>query len=84
MGIKLVEWHNMLNLLTVVTLSLSRDKFVWDSHKNGIFSVQSMYYFLMNIPNNERNKKIWKLKLPLKIKFFCGIYVGERSSLKII
>ena len=29
MGIKLVEWHNMLNLLTEVTLSLSRDKFVW-------------------------------------------------------
>jgi hypothetical protein len=24
----------------------------------------------MNIPNNERNKKLWKLKLPLKIKVF--------------
>jgi hypothetical protein len=44
-GIKLVEWHNMLNLLTVVTLSLSRDKFIWDGHRNGIFSVQSMYRF---------------------------------------
>jgi hypothetical protein len=25
MGIKLVEWHNMLNLLTMVTLNPSRD-----------------------------------------------------------
>jgi hypothetical protein len=60
----------MLNLLTEVTLSLSRDKFVWDGHRNGIFSIQSMYHLLMNIPNNERNKKLWKLKLPLKIKVF--------------
>jgi hypothetical protein len=44
--IKLAEWHNMLNLLTAITLSLSRDKFVWDCHKNGILSVQSMYHFL--------------------------------------
>ena len=84
MGNKLVEWHNMLNLLTEVTLSLSRDKFVWDGQRNRIFSVQSMYHLLMNIPNNERNKKLWKLKLPLKIKVFCGIYVVERSLLKII
>lgn len=70
MGNKLVEWHNMLNLLSEVTLSLSRDKFVWDGQRNGIFSVQSMYHLLMNIPNNERNKKLWKLKLPLNIKVF--------------
>jgi hypothetical protein len=44
-GIKLVEWHNMLSLLTAVTLSLFRDKFVWDGHKNGNLSVQSMYHF---------------------------------------
>jgi hypothetical protein len=83
-GIKLMEWHNMLNLLSNVTLNLSSDKFVWDGHKNGIFSVQSMYHCLMNNPNDERNKKLWKLKLPLKIKVFCGIYVRERSLLKII
>jgi hypothetical protein len=76
MRIKLVEWHNMLNLITVVTLSVSRDKFVWDDHKNGIFYVQSMYYFLMNIPNNEWSKKLWKLKLPLKIKVFFVEFIS--------
>jgi hypothetical protein len=34
----------------------------------------------MNKPNNCRNKNLWKVKLRLKIKVFCGIYVGERSS----
>jgi hypothetical protein len=57
-GIKLMEWHNMLNLLSNVILNLSSDKFVWDGHKNGIFSVQSMYHCLMNNPNDERNKKL--------------------------
>jgi hypothetical protein len=69
-GIKLMEWHNMLNFLSNVTLNMSSDRFVWDGHKNGIFSVQSMYHCLMNNPNDERNKKLWKLKLPLKIKVF--------------
>ena len=57
-GIKLMEWHNMLNLISIVTLNLSSDKFVWDDHKNGIFFVQSMYQCLMNNPNVERNKKL--------------------------
>jgi hypothetical protein len=74
----------MLTFLSMVTLNLFRDIFVWDGHKNGTFSAQSVYHCLMNNPNNDRNKKLWKLKLPLKIKVFCGIYVGERSSLKII
>ena len=61
-GIKMVEWHNLLNLLTTVTLNPARDNFVWDGHKNGIFSVQSMYHLLIYNPNNNRNKMIWKLK----------------------
>ena len=69
-GIKMVEWHNLLNLLTTVTLNPARDNFVWDGHKNGIFSVQSMYHLLMNNPNSNRSKMLWRLKLPLKIKVF--------------
>jgi hypothetical protein len=29
-----------------------------------------MYHCLMNSPNDEQNKKLWKFKLPLKIKVF--------------
>jgi hypothetical protein len=69
-GIKLVEWQNLLYLLNSVSLNPSSDKFVRDGHKNGIFSVQSMYHLLMYNPSNNRNKMIWKLKIPLKIKVF--------------
>ena len=69
-GIKLVEWQNLLYLLSSVSLNPSSDKFVWDGHKNGIFLVQSMYHLLMYNPSNNRNKMIWKLKIPLKIKVF--------------
>jgi hypothetical protein len=73
MGIKLVEWHNMLYLLSMINLISTKDKFVWDGHKNVIFYVQSMYHILMSSPNKSRNKMLWKLKLSLKIKVFCGI-----------
>jgi hypothetical protein len=49
MGIKLVEWHNMLNLLTAVTLSLSRDKFVWtiirmESSLSNLYTIFDEYF----------------------------------------
>ncbi|KAL5647507.1 hypothetical protein ACJX0J_041862, partial [Zea mays] len=44
--------------------------------ENGIFSVQSMYHLLMYNPNNNRNKMIWKLKIPLKIKSTLIILLG--------
>jgi hypothetical protein len=75
-GIKLVEWRNLLYLLNSVSLNPSRDKFVWDEHKNGIFSVQSMCHLLMYNPNNNRNKMIWKLKIPLKISLLWNLGRG--------
>jgi hypothetical protein len=56
--IKLVEWQNLLYLLNSVSLNPSSDKFVWDGHKNEIFSVQSMYHLLMYDPSNNQNKMI--------------------------
>jgi hypothetical protein len=79
MRVKLVEWHNMLSLLSFVHLNPTRDKFVKDGHKKGIFYVQSMYHILMNKPNNSRNKMLWKLKLPLKIKVFVEFRPGSDS-----
>jgi hypothetical protein len=75
-----VEWHNMLSLLSSVHLNPTRDKFVWDGHKNGIFSVQYMYHILMNKLNNSRNKMLWKLKLSLKIKVFLEFRPGSDSN----
>nr|AAP54409.2 hypothetical protein LOC_Os10g35080 [Oryza sativa Japonica Group] len=42
----------------------------WNYHQNVRFSVKSMYLALINNGYIERNKIVWKLKMPLKIKIF--------------
>ena len=51
-------------------LSQERDAFRWNLDQTGVFTVKSHYLGLIHqdIPN--LNKRIWKLKIPLKIKKF--------------
>ena len=49
-GVKQVEWHNLLNLMAIVSLEEPRDKYILGAHKDGLFSVRSMYFLLMNSP----------------------------------
>ncbi len=53
-----------------IYLNLFSDCFRWNYHQNGMFSVRSMYLALITNAYDERNKYIWKLKMPLKIKIF--------------
>jgi hypothetical protein len=49
------------------------DEFRWNLHENGKFSVASMYNALVlpDVPIDKiSNDKIWKLKIPLRIKIF--------------
>jgi hypothetical protein len=80
--IKLVEWHNLSNLLASVSLGQSKDKFLSGGHRDGMFSVRSMYCLLMNAPNSTRNMLLWKLKLPLKIRIFLWYIRRRLLSLK--
>ena len=75
-GVKRVEWHNLSTLLASIPLGHSKDKFLWGPHRNGVFSVQSMYRLLMNTPTLTHNMLLWKLKIPLKIKIFLW-YLGR-------
>lgn len=74
--VKRVEWRNLSTLLASIPLGHSKDKFLWGLHRNGVFSVQSMYHLLMNTPSLTHNMLLWKLKLPLKIKIFLW-YLGR-------
>jgi len=69
-GSKLVMWNNLAARLSNITLNHERDEFKWNLDQAGVFTVKSHYLGLIhqNIPNT--NKKIWKLKIPLKIKIF--------------
>jgi len=63
-------WNNLLSHLTTVVLSQEEDEFIWTLDRKDESSVKSHYLGLIhqNIPNT--NKRLWKLKTPLKIKVF--------------
>ena len=64
-GNKLVEWHSLVARLE------GTDQFVWSLNKNGSFTVKSMYRHLIN-NGVQISQEIWYMKIPLKIKVFCG------------
>jgi hypothetical protein len=63
-------WNNLASRLPTVVLSQERDDFKWNLDQTGVFTEKSHYLGLIHqdIPN--LNKRIWKLKTPLKIKVF--------------
>lgn len=73
-GHKLVLWNNLLSWLSNVGLSQEEDKFRWKLHQSEEFYVKSHYLALIHqdVPNS--TERLWKLKVTLKIKIFCGIF----------
>jgi hypothetical protein len=69
-GPKLVMWNNLVARLANIDLTDEGDEFNWNLDPTGVFSVKTHYLALIyqNVPNT--NKKLWKSKLPLKIKIF--------------
>jgi hypothetical protein len=64
-------WNALLQQLATVHLSPEPDEFRWNLHKNGEFSVDSMYNALIHLDVPvDNNKMIWKKKIPLKTKVF--------------
>jgi hypothetical protein len=66
-GPRLVSWESLLQRLANIQLTNGKDEFRWNLHENGKFSVASMYnaLILSDLPVYD-NKKIWKMKIPLK------------------
>jgi hypothetical protein len=74
-GPRLAAWNTLLQHLESIQLDTGLDEFRWNLHPNGMFSVSSLYNAIIqfDIPVDD-NKKIWKMKIPLKTKIF-GWYV---------
>jgi hypothetical protein len=71
-GPRLLAWNALLLRSESIQLSEGQDEFRWNLHSNGKFSVSSLYNAIIwpEIPV-DKNKKIWKMKIPLKIKKFA-------------
>jgi hypothetical protein len=66
-GPRLVAWNALLQCLAPIQLSPRPHVFRWNIHANGGFSVDSLYNAILHsdLPV-DNNKKIWKMKIPLK------------------
>jgi hypothetical protein len=47
-GNKLLEWQSLVARVSFINLNEGRDTFVWNLNNNGLFSVKSMYKYLVN------------------------------------
>jgi hypothetical protein len=83
LGPRLVARNSLLVRLEDIHLSDAPDEFRWNLHANGKFSVDSLY--LQSDTPVDKNKKIWKMRIPLKNKKkLHGIFVVGLFSPKII
>jgi hypothetical protein len=69
-GNNLVLWNNLVQRIVFIQLIDDEDALKWNLHQSGQFSVHSMYLALINNGFVDTNKRMWKVRIPLKIKIF--------------
>ncbi len=69
-GAKLAAWHNLWPRIADLVLTQEQDEFRWNLTPNGVFSVNSLYLALVHTGIPNINRRIWKIKVPLKVKIF--------------
>jgi hypothetical protein len=69
-GSKLVAWNELRQKLVNIPLTQDQDIFHWNLHPIGQFSVKSLYLALIKEEVPNLNKRLWRIKAPLKIKIF--------------
>lgn len=72
-GDTLLLWHSLVTRIAQVELNEENDLFKWHLTTSGQISVKSMYRALINNVKVAYNKSLWNMRVPLKIKFLCGI-----------
>jgi hypothetical protein len=72
-GSNLALWYRLVARVTPMRLNGVWDKFVWGVLQSGLFSVNSMYKALILDTRVRDSMVLWKIKVPLRIKIFCGI-----------
>jgi hypothetical protein len=66
----LVLWNDLVGRIMHIRLN---NVFVWNLHQQGQFTINSLYLAQISNVVANMNKQLWRLKVPLKIKYLCGI-----------
>ncbi|WVZ69697.1 hypothetical protein U9M48_018444 [Paspalum notatum var. saurae] len=86
-GHNLIKWNELVAKIAFVQLDNQHDSVNWILSKQGTFSVQTIYRYLVNQIAVPLNKSLWKLRLPLKNKIFNwfvlkGVILTKNNLLK--
>ena len=65
--------RKLRDMLALCALSSERDYPKWLGERDGKFSVKSQYASLWAADTEDKNKNLWKAKIPLKIKVFMWL-----------
>jgi hypothetical protein len=74
------SWHNLVFKIANIHLNEQSNIFKWSLTPSGQFFVRLMYQALLDIDIVSHNINLCRIKIPLKIKVFCGFYIGRQYS----
>jgi hypothetical protein len=66
----LSHWLQLVARVSNIVLVDNKDYFKWMLTKSGFFTVRSLYLHDIDTHTSFQHRKIWKWKMPLKIKIF--------------
>lgn len=73
------RWDDLLTALQGVALNDRQDSISWALEKKGVYTTKSMYRMLaFRGVSSKRATKLWKCKIPLKIKIFLWLTFQDR------
>jgi hypothetical protein len=64
------DWLVLVARISHVQLTEGSVLFKWSLTKSGLFTVRSLYQHLIDANPPFQHRKIWKMRIPLKIKIF--------------
>jgi hypothetical protein len=67
---KLRNWLSLVAQISHVELTDSLDYFKWSLSRFGLYTVRSLYHHLIDTQPPFHHRKIWKMRIRLKIKNF--------------
>jgi hypothetical protein len=78
------QWEMLVDKLEDIQLNEGRDKMIWNPEKSGCYTSKSMYRCLSHQGViNKRMIRLWKSKLPMKLKSFMWLVSQDRLQTKL-
>jgi hypothetical protein len=74
------QWYSLAERLNNVTLSDENNQVLWKWSPSKVFGVKSVYEHLTQNGNGPDFERVWKAKLPVKIKTFMWLVEQSYSN----